>query len=127
MLVGLLFAAPGGPPASAPGGDAATGAAAPAKAPAAEGAAWTPLEPGLDLGVFSGPSGASGDGKIWIVRIDPSQFELRLVNASAGDARPHTVRGWATSTINKGVASGCSPPPVPSSTPAGATDTGRQS
>ena len=96
MLVGLLFAAPGGPPASAPGGDAATGAAAPAKAPAAEGAAWTPLEPGLDLGVFSGPSGASGDGKIWIVRIDPSQFELRLVNASAGDARPHTVRGWAT-------------------------------
>jgi len=58
-------------------------------------AQWTSLQPGLDLGIFPGPPGAPGDGKIWIVRVDPSRFELRLANASAGDARPHTVRAWA--------------------------------
>jgi len=57
--------------------------------------AWTELEPGLDLGLFPGPQAAAGDGKIWVLRIDPARFELKLLNASATDARPRTVRAWA--------------------------------
>jgi hypothetical protein len=64
-------------------------------AAATPGAAFTSLEPGAELGVFPGPSAAPGDGKIWVVRLDPRRFELRLVNASAGDSRPRTVRDWA--------------------------------
>ena len=57
--------------------------------------AWTSLESGVELGVFPGPAGAPGDGKIWVLRLDPGRFELRLVNASASDSRPRTVRAWA--------------------------------
>jgi hypothetical protein len=28
-------------------------------------------------------------------RVDPARFELKVVNASASDGRPHTVRAWA--------------------------------
>ena len=45
--------------------------------------------------MFPGPSPAPGDGQIWIVRLDPARFDLKLVNASARDARPRTVRSWA--------------------------------
>jgi Phosphodiester glycosidase len=87
-LVALLVSTPG------PGDPAGTGAPVPPPAkPAA--APFTALEPGLELGLFPGPGTAPGDGKIWIVRIDPARFELKLVNASAGDARPRTVRAWA--------------------------------
>ncbi len=84
VLVALLLAAPG--PVGSPG----------AGGGGADATTWSELEPGLDLGVFPGPSPAPGDGRIWIVRIDPARYELRLVNASAGDARPRTIRGWAT-------------------------------
>jgi Phosphodiester glycosidase len=93
-LLALLVSAPSGPgPTSSPAVPGAAGTGASSEA----GAGWSSLEPGLDLGTFAGPGRASGDGKIWVVRIDPARFELRLVNASAGDARPRTVRGWATS------------------------------
>lgn len=51
----------------------------------------------MELGVFDGPAPARGDGKIWVLRIDPARYELRLVNASASDGRPRTVRAWAGS------------------------------
>jgi len=90
-LAALVIATPG--PADPPGiravaaGDGATASAA---------AAWTSLETGVELGIFPGPAGAPGDGKIWVIRLDPRRFELKLVNASASDARPRTVREWAT-------------------------------
>ncbi|HVO19733.1 MAG TPA: phosphodiester glycosidase family protein [Anaeromyxobacter sp.] len=57
---------------------------------------WRTLEPGLEVGMFDGPPGAPGDGKIAVVRIDPGLFELRLLNASApGQGAPRSARGWA--------------------------------
>ncbi len=57
---------------------------------------WRALEPGLEVGMFDGPPGAAGDGKIAVVRIDPAAFELRLLNASApGQGERRTIRGWA--------------------------------
>ncbi len=88
-LAALVIATPG--PGDGPGGRPPPAGHA---APAPE-AAWTALEPGVELGVFPGPGSAPGDGKIWILRLDPGRFELRLVNASAGDAKPRTVRQWA--------------------------------
>ena len=88
-LLALLFSAPGGtgaPPALAPH---------PASSPQAATAGFSALEPGLELGSFAGPGEAPGDRKIWIARIDLARFELKLVNASAGDARPHTIKQWA--------------------------------
>jgi Phosphodiester glycosidase len=93
-LAPALFAlalASSGPGAVAPAAaprEAVTAAAAPAEG-------FTALEPGLDLGVFAGPSPTRGDGKIWVARVDPARFELKVVNASAGDGRPRTVRAWA--------------------------------
>ncbi|HTT71524.1 MAG TPA: phosphodiester glycosidase family protein [Anaeromyxobacteraceae bacterium] len=84
-LLALCFAAPPAPVAPPP--------PAPPRPPVASG--FTALEPGLDLGLFPGPASAPGDGQVWVARIDPARFELRLLNASAGDARPHTVREWA--------------------------------
>jgi hypothetical protein len=86
-LIALLVTAPGDMGASAPASAAA------ARLPAS--AAFAPLEPGLDLGVFAGPAEGPGDRRIWIARVDPAQFELKLVNASALDARPRTIRQWA--------------------------------
>ncbi len=58
-------------------------------------AGWQALEPGLELGVFDGPSGAGEQGVV-VVRIDPARFELRLLNASApGQGSLLTARGWA--------------------------------
>jgi len=92
-LVALLVSTPGEGDRAAPGAPAPAGP--PVTVPAA--APWSALEPGLELGLFPGPGSAPGDGRIWIVRIDPARFDLRLVNASAGDARPRTVRAWAAS------------------------------
>jgi hypothetical protein len=89
VLVALVIATPG--PGDAPG----------VRAPPANGLpqaganVWTSLEPGVELGVFPGPGAAPGDGKIWVLRLDPARFDLKLVNASASDSRPRTVRGWA--------------------------------
>jgi Phosphodiester glycosidase len=91
-LAALVIATPGpgDPPGLRPGAPG-SGAGPPA------GAVWTALEPGVELGIFPGPSAAPGDGKIWVVRLDPKSFELELVNASASDAKPRTVRSWVLS------------------------------
>jgi hypothetical protein len=68
-LAALVVATPG--PGGGPGG---RGPAAGQAAPAPE-AAWTALEPGVELGVFPGPGSAPGDGKIWILRLDPWKLE----------------------------------------------------
>jgi hypothetical protein len=99
-LLALLVAVPG--EVTTPGSSLA------AHAGQASDAGFTALEPGLDLGTFPGPGGAPGDAKIWIARIDPARFELKLVNASAGDARPRTVKQWAvgagaSAAINAGM------------------------
>jgi phosphodiester glycosidase len=71
-------------------GDAPT-ASRPAPPPPA---GWTELAPGLELATFDGPSPARGDGKIWIVRVDLARYDLKVVNASASDGRPRTIRSW---------------------------------
>lgn len=86
-LLALLFASNGGVP-QPPRPTSALVSAVPKPGPE-----WELLEPGLELGRFSGTP-ATGDDQIWIVRIDPAHFDLRLVNASAGDSRPRTVRDW---------------------------------
>ena len=57
---------------------------------------WQPLEPGLDLGVFSAPEpSGSSDSKIRVLRIDSLRFDLRLMMASAAnDGDPMTARQW---------------------------------
>ncbi len=95
MLLALSLASPGsGDPAGAGARTAATSPPTSTSAAVAP-TAWAPLEPGLELGLFPGPGTAPGDGKIWVLRLDPKRFELKLVNASASDARPRTVRAWA--------------------------------
>lgn len=67
-----------------------------AASPASPGTGWRTLEPGLEVGIFDGPPGAPGDGKIAAVRLDPGIFELRLLNSSApGQGVPLSARGWA--------------------------------
>jgi hypothetical protein len=67
-----------------------------AGAPATAQAPWQALEPGLELALLDGPSGAPGDGKIAVVRVDPTRYELRLLNASApGEGALFTARAWA--------------------------------
>lgn len=64
-------------------------------APSAE-APWRKLAPGLELASFSAPvNGDDPDAPIAVLRIDPLQFELRLLMSSAtpGGARL-TAREW---------------------------------
>ena len=45
---------------------------------------WVLLEPGLEFGVFVSPDKSPvGDNLIRILKIDPKQFQFRLLNASA--------------------------------------------
>ncbi len=75
---------------------AALAAALLSAGPAAPGPGWRTLEPGLEVGLFDGPPGSPGDGKIAAVRIDPGIFELRLLNSSApGQGAPLSARAWA--------------------------------
>jgi hypothetical protein len=74
----------------------ASASAAPAAGAPAGQAPWQALEPGLETALFDGPPGAPGDGKIAVVRIDPTRFELRLLAASApGEGTMRTAREWA--------------------------------
>jgi hypothetical protein len=45
---------------------------------------WQELEPGLELGTFAAPQASEAeDSLIRMLRIDPTRFEFRLLNASA--------------------------------------------
>lgn len=57
---------------------------------------WEALDPGLEYALFDGPAAETGDRKIAVVRIDPTRYELRLLNASApGEGNRLTARAWA--------------------------------
>jgi hypothetical protein len=58
---------------------------------------WMALDPGLELGRFDAPAPeGSGDGSVQVVRVDPSRYRLRLLNASSpGEGEPRTAREWA--------------------------------
>ncbi len=70
--------------------EVARAAAMPAPAP------WRTLGPGLEFAVFAAPSTApSGDARIRVLRVDPDQWELRLLCATAPDqGRSLTPREW---------------------------------
>jgi len=63
---------------------------------AAPDSAWRRLEAGLELGEFAAPLRSDrGDSIIRALRIEPSRFELRLLNASAETrGRSLTARQW---------------------------------
>jgi hypothetical protein len=58
---------------------------------------WEALEPGLELGSAASPiSSAAGDSRIRLVRIDPTFFELQLLNSSASpDGSRLTAKEWS--------------------------------
>src|SRR5438093_12460046 len=59
-------------------------------------AAWRRLEAGLELGEFVSPRPSDrGDSVVRALRIEPSRFELRLLNASANaGGGPLALRAW---------------------------------
>ncbi|HZN04393.1 MAG TPA: phosphodiester glycosidase family protein [Candidatus Polarisedimenticolia bacterium] len=70
-----------------------TPAASPA--PVAE-TPWERLEPGLEIAAFRSRLAAAGDRMVNVLRIDPTRFRLRLLNASSEPGgRPRTVRDWS--------------------------------
>jgi len=66
------------------------------KTAASSVAGWKILADGLELGIFDAPQPAEiGDSKIRILRIDPSRYELKLLNASVSkNARSLSARQW---------------------------------
>jgi len=62
----------------------------------ASGVPWRALKQGLEYAEFTAPLRSThGDSKIRILRIDPTYFELKLVNASARpDGKPLTTKEW---------------------------------
>jgi hypothetical protein len=57
---------------------------------------WQVLEPGLEFGSVASPIPSdAGDSQIRILRIDPTRFELQLLNSSALDGTPLTAKQWS--------------------------------
>ena len=61
------------------------------------GGTWKVIEPGLELAAFSSPKKSIiGDSLIRVLRINPDNFEFRLINSSAiGDKKTYSVKNWA--------------------------------
>ena len=59
---------------------------------------WFSLEPGLDLGIFNSPEKSEfGDSKIRLLRIDPNNFEFKLLNSSSSKNGQHgSAKYWVT-------------------------------
>src|SRR5579871_621394 len=56
---------------------------------------WKAIEPGLDFAELDGPKNPIGDGHIRVLRIDPAQLDVELLNASASPAaKPRTAKEW---------------------------------
>ena len=57
---------------------------------------WQELEPGLELGTLQAPQASEADDSlIRVLRIDPTRFEFRLLNASAtAEPRRLSARQW---------------------------------
>ena len=86
------------------GDDAAPLAAAPAPKPTAgkgppsppPADPWERLEAGLEIASFQSRLAVAGDRRVNVLRIDPSRFRLRLLNASSEPGgRPRTVKDWS--------------------------------
>ncbi|HET8946223.1 MAG TPA: phosphodiester glycosidase family protein [Candidatus Polarisedimenticolia bacterium] len=87
---------PPAPAPRAPGETKGTGAAKGAPATGAVDAAWERLEPGLEFAAFRSRLAAAGDRLIRVLRIDPTRYRLKLLNASSeAGGRPRTARDWA--------------------------------
>ena len=57
---------------------------------------WQTLEQGLQLAVFVSPQISEyGDSRVRVLRVDPTHFELKLINASAGDKTSRTAQQWS--------------------------------
>ena len=57
---------------------------------------WILLEPGLEFGTFVSPNRSPvGDNLIRILKIDPSRFQFRLLNASASSGKRLSAKQWA--------------------------------
>ncbi len=61
------------------------------------GVTWEQLEPGLELGTAQSPIPSdAGDSRIHILRVDPTRFELQLLNSSASpNGTPLSAREWS--------------------------------
>jgi uncharacterized protein YigE (DUF2233 family) len=56
---------------------------------------WQKIAKGLDVAVFDSPrKSVLGDSKITVVRIDPSQYEFRLLCALEHGKRSRTAKEW---------------------------------
>ena len=57
---------------------------------------WQQLDKGLDLGIFLAPQAAAGgDSLVRVLRIDPKNYQLKLLNASrVENGVPLTPRQW---------------------------------
>ena len=68
----------------------------PQKTAAKSATGWQKLADGLELGIFDSPQSAEiGDSKIRILRIDPTRYELKLLNASASkEGRSMSAKQW---------------------------------
>jgi uncharacterized protein YigE (DUF2233 family) len=57
---------------------------------------WQQLDKGLDLGIFLAPQAAAGgDSLVRVLRIDPKNYQLKLLNASrVKNGVPLTPRQW---------------------------------
>ena len=66
-----------------------------ARAPVSLGV-WQKLSDGLHLGFFQSPvPSETGDSMIRVLKIDPSRYNLRLLNASASEnGRPLSTKEW---------------------------------
>ncbi|MGV7220637.1 MAG: phosphodiester glycosidase family protein [Nitrospinales bacterium] len=61
------------------------------------GGTWKVIEPGLEIAAFSSPKKSIiGDSLIRVLRINPENFEFRLINSSAiGDKKTYSAKNWA--------------------------------
>lgn len=68
-----------------------------AEEPGGPAVTWEALEPGLEFGVAAAPIASPvGDSRIRILRIDPTRFELQLLNSSAlPDGTRFTAKEWS--------------------------------
>jgi hypothetical protein len=69
----------------------------PARADGPGGAvSWEVLEPGLEFATAESPiPAAAGDSRIRVLRVDPTRYELTLLNSSAADGTRRTAKEWA--------------------------------
>jgi hypothetical protein len=76
--------------------DQKAGAKTPVSPVSASAGVWQKLSDGLELGFFQSPTPAeTGDSMVRVLRIEPTRYKLRLLNASASEnGRPLSTKEW---------------------------------